>query len=95
MLLRRFAVDKDKGKKLDTRWEGPYMVSKVGRSGVSVTLQDIHTNKKKGIYSMDSVKLYVEREKGQPEKGETLMVAMKDMRPVCREGDGYIDLSGR
>ena len=43
VLLRSFAVDKYKGKKLSPRWEGPYSVYRIGKSGVSVTLKDIQT----------------------------------------------------
>ena len=61
VLLRRFIVDKDKGRKLETKWEGPYVVERVGYSGVSVVLHDLLTDKRKGRYSMDSIKLYVRR----------------------------------
>ena len=75
VLLRRFVVDKDKGRKLETRWEGPYKVKKVGRSGVSVTLEDIHTGRTKGRYSFDSIKIYVRREEhieGKPSESVDL-----------------------
>ena len=51
-------MDKDKGKKLSPRWEGPYSVYRIGKSGVSVTLKDTQTDKVKDRYSMDLVKLY-------------------------------------
>ena len=50
VLLRRFVVDKDKGRKLETKWEGPYVVERVGYSGVSVVLYDLLTDKRKGRY---------------------------------------------
>ena len=40
MLLRRFTVLKDKGRKLETRWEGPYRVARITKSGVSTILED-------------------------------------------------------
>ena len=49
MLLRRFIVDKDKGRKLERKWEGPYIVERVGSSGVSVVLHDFMTDKCKGV----------------------------------------------
>lgn len=74
VLLRSFAVDKDKGRKLSPRWEGPYLVYKRGKSGVSVTLKDLHTVKVKGRYSLDSTKVYIPREKRTQEGiGEKLV----------------------
>lgn len=73
VLLRSFIVDKDKGKKLSPRWEGPYLVYKKGRSGVSLTLRDLNTDKIKGRYSLDSVKLYISRDRRMSEgPGEKL-----------------------
>ena len=54
-------MDKNKGRKLETKWEGPYVVKRFGRSGVAAVLEDLHTGKVKGIYSLDSLKLYVPR----------------------------------
>lgn len=66
VLLRRFAVDKDKGRKLETRWEGPYRIAKITKSGVSVRLEDLSTGVRKGRYSVDDVKVYFNwwRQKG-------------------------------
>lgn len=80
MLLRRFAIDKDKGKKLSPRWEGPYSIYKIGKSGVSVTLRDIQTDKVKGGYSIDSVKIYVPRERRKEEGTEEEPVAMSTIK---------------
>lgn len=55
-------VDKDKGRKLEIKWEGPYLVTKVSSSGVLVTLSDLLTDRVKVRYSIDSVKLYVQRQ---------------------------------
>lgn len=66
VLLRRFAIDKDKGKKLETKWEGPYLVARVSYSKVSVILNDIITEKRKGRYSLDSIKFYMKREERVP-----------------------------
>ena len=92
VLLRRFAVDKDKGKKLDTKWEGPYKVTKIGRSGVSMTLEDLHTGKRKGSYSLDHVKEYVKRGRSQNGQEEVLLVAMKDIKPTLVKENGYWNL---
>ena len=60
-LLRQFIVDKEKGRKLEPRWGGPYLVIKEGRLDVLVALKDLHFDKVKGRYSVDDVKLYVKR----------------------------------
>lgn len=62
VLLRRFAVDKDKGRRLETKWEGPYRMSKWGKPGASIWIRDMHTDRVKGRYSLDSVKIYVQRQ---------------------------------
>lgn len=69
-LLRRFVVDKEKGRKLEPRWEGPYLVKKFGKSGVSVTLVQFITDRRKGIYSLNSVKTYVYQEKNENREGQ-------------------------
>ena len=62
VLLRRFAVDKDKGKKLEAKWEGPYRITRITKSEVSVWLEDLCTGMRKGRYSIDDLKIYVARE---------------------------------
>lgn len=54
VLLRRFVVDKDKGQKMEPRWEGPYLVEAIRRSAVSAWIKDIHTVKLEGSYSFDA-----------------------------------------
>ena len=48
------------------------MVKKIGKSVVSATLMDLHTRRMKGIYSFDSIKVYVQREQSGWEGSETL-----------------------
>ena len=62
VLLRRFVVDKDKGRKLEPHWEGPYSLDRVGREGVSGYLRDLKTDRIKGCYGFDAMKVYVPRE---------------------------------
>ena len=74
MLLRRSVVDKDKGRKLEPRWEGPYLVHRIGKSGVSATLIHLHTDKSRGIHSFDALKIYVPREEKEDCKGVQEMI---------------------
>ena len=62
VLLRRFVVDKDKGRKLEPRWEGPYILDRVGREGVSGYLRDLKTDRVRGRYGFDAMKVYIPRE---------------------------------
>ena len=74
-------MDKDKGKKLEPHWEGPYLVKRISHSDVSVTIKDLHTDKEKGRYSFDHVKIYVPLElSGWGDGGERNTVALKDVR---------------
>lgn len=61
VLLRRFIVDKERGWKLEARWEGPYRLSKIAKEGVSGYLQDLTSGRIKGRYAFDAMKIYVPR----------------------------------
>lgn len=67
VLLRRFIVDKERGRKLEPRWEGPYLLSRIAKEGVSGYLQDMKTGKVKGRYGFDAMKVYVPREAKETE----------------------------
>ena len=69
VLLWRFAVDKDKGRKLEAKWEGPYRITRITKSEISVWLEDLCTGAKKGRYSIDDLKIYVAREHGVKPEG--------------------------
>ena len=43
VLLRRFEIDKHKGRKLEARWEGPFRLSDISWHGRSGRLRDINT----------------------------------------------------
>ena len=57
--LKLRLVDKDKGKKVDPKWKGPYRIAKVTKSGVSVLLEDLCTGGKSGRYIVDDIKVYL------------------------------------
>ena len=61
VLLRRFAVDEEKGRKLEAKWKGPYRITRITKSEVSVWLEDLCTGMRKGRYSIDDLKIYVAR----------------------------------
>ena len=94
VLLRRFVVDKDKGRKLEVKWEGPYLVTKLSSSGVSVTLTDFLTDRVKGRYSTDALKLYVQRQLGE-QVGESEMGDICAFSTDTRVGASFLSERGR
>ena len=83
VLLRRFIVDKDKGRKLEPRWEGPYMLTKIAKEGVSGYLQDLKTDRIKGRYGFDAMKVYVPREE---QSSRDCLAAAEGAALLCRGG---------
>lgn len=62
VLLRQFVIDKEKGRKLEARWEGPYRLDRIGKEGISGHIQDLKTGKIKGRYGFDHLRVYLRRE---------------------------------
>jgi len=70
VLLRRFEVDRHKGRKLDARWEGPYVLTDLSWHKRSGRLQDIQTGeivrvRKGGLKErchVNDMKLFVRRD---------------------------------
>ncbi|KAI5810160.1 hypothetical protein DFH27DRAFT_630018 [Peziza echinospora] len=85
VLLRRFIIDKDRGRKLEPRWEGPYLVRRMCKGGISGELEELGSGRLKGRYSVDAMKLYVVRE----EAAEVMMIVREDVVEVMTvEGQG-------
>ena len=59
VLRRRFQVDKSLGMKLHAKWDGPYLLSRISKSGVSGDLEDLKSGKVIGRYAFESLKVYV------------------------------------
>ena len=47
---------------LYTRWDGPYLLSKISKSGVSGDLTDLKSRKMIGRYAFESLKVFVSQE---------------------------------
>ena len=69
VLRRRFQVEKSLGMKLHTKWDGPYRLSQISKSGVSGYLQDLKTGSVVGRYAFESLKVFVPREEELPLDG--------------------------
>jgi len=95
VLLRRFVVDKERGRKLEPRWEGPYQLTRIVKEGVSGVLSDLKTEREKGKYGFDTMKVYLPREVA---KGQALVdgVAWEEALPwMCKgwyEGQRFVDI---
>ena len=50
------------GMKLYTKWDGPYRLSRIAKSGVSGNLEDFKTGKVIGRYAFEALKVFVPRE---------------------------------
>ena len=90
VLRRRFQVDKSLGMKLHTKWDGPYLLCRVSKSGVSGDLQDLKTNKVIGRYNaFESLKVYVPRE---PQEGGIGWVGLAEGLSGKKSGRGEVYL---
>ncbi|KAI5803956.1 hypothetical protein DFH27DRAFT_388180 [Peziza echinospora] len=84
VLLRRLALDSQKGRKLEPRWEGPFKVKRVVGK-VTVELEELQAGKLKGKYHQGDVKLYVEREE---KKWGKLEIRAQEVEGVLEEISG-------
>ena len=55
--------------KLHAKWDGPYLLSRISKSGVSGDLEDLKTGKFIGRYAFESLKVYVPREQRCQDSG--------------------------
>ena len=62
VLRRRFNIDKSLCMKLYKKWDCPYSLSRISRSGVFGYVRDLKTDKLIGRYALDSLKAFVPRE---------------------------------
>ena len=90
VLRRRFIVDKSLGMKLETKWDGPYWVSRISKSGVSSDLQDLKTGRIIGQYAFEALRVFVPREDELgPEGWITLSEGVGGVE-VSRDGGGVL-----
>ena len=64
VLRRRFNVEKSLGMKLFSKWDGPYRLVRIARSGVSGEIADLKTDRIIGRYAFNALKVFVPREAG-------------------------------
>ena len=91
VLRRRFIVDKSLGMKLETKWDGPYRLSRISKSGVSGDLQDLKTGRIIGRYAFEALKVFVPREDELgPEGWISLLEGVGGMGVNRDEGGGVL-----
>lgn len=64
VMVRRHEIVKQKGMKLEYRWDGPRVVVKVSGQGNSATVKELHGEKTEKRYHVDDLKVYVTRRRG-------------------------------
>lgn len=69
VLRRRFNVDKSLGMKLHTKWDGPYLLSRVSKSGVSGELMNLRLGKVIGRSAFECLKVFVPGEQSPEAEG--------------------------
>lgn len=62
VLLRRYALDTQRSRKLEPRWVGPYLLSSMSENQRSGKLRTLHGDKEIGRHHINNMKLYVPRE---------------------------------
>ena len=76
--------------KLYTKWDGPYWLSKISKSGVSGELTDIKSGKMIARYAFESLKVFVPRE--QSPEGEGWLTLAEGLGDQIRTYDGAVSL---
>ncbi|KAF8442615.1 hypothetical protein BGX38DRAFT_1272216 [Terfezia claveryi] len=62
VMVRRHEVDKHKGLKLETRWDGPRLLVKLSKQENSAMVKELHGGKMDKRYHVDDLKIYVSRQ---------------------------------
>jgi len=61
VLVRRHKLDKQHGRKLESRWMGPKLVVRVIAKGNSIIVKELHDVGTEKRYHSDDIELYVAR----------------------------------
>lgn len=60
VMVRRHEIDQQKGRKLESRWDGPRLLVRMSARGNSAFVRELHGTKEKR-YHVDNLKVYVRR----------------------------------
>ena len=54
-------LDLQRGRKLELRWDGLYLLKRLTRNGRSAFIADFHSKEEIGLYHMDTIKQFIPR----------------------------------
>jgi hypothetical protein len=85
VLLRKAVLDNVKGRKLETRWSGPYQIARMLANGRSAILNDLSSGLRVGKFHMDHLKLFVPRSEHPIEEARDLAARNEHLGRVLHE----------
>jgi len=95
ILLRRIVVDKEKGHKLEPKWEGPYLVESLTGSGRSVYYATLNNpDQRLGRRHVNQVRVFVPREEGRFPGAMSAEMTVENYEPFEREVDFLAESHG-
>jgi hypothetical protein len=93
VLVRRFQIDKEKGHKLESKWEGPKLLQAVTESGVTGYVRDVYGEGVPKKYHLDDLRTYLPRTyQQQPMEMRTVTIDRNAMIHAGKPQQRAIDL---
>lgn len=78
VLLWDTVLEKDKGRKLDLRWRGPFLLKKLMYHKCSAVLEDLIIKLQVGCYHVDHLKRFIARSSDAIEEAKELRQRLLD-----------------
>lgn len=91
VLVRRFQLDKDKGRKLESKWDGPRLLTTVTQGGVTGYVREVYGEGQGKKYHLDDLRTYVPRT-NQQIQASTVTIARKAMENAPNVEQRAMDL---
>ena len=88
VIIRNHAVDNQHGRKLERKWLGPRLLTRMTRSGLSGYVRELHGEGKEKRYHINDMKLYYERKPYPVPAGVVLKPSTMGTTPVVTGGRG-------
>ena len=88
VIVRNHAVDSQHGRKLEKRWLGPRLLTRMTGSGLSGYVRELHGEGKEKRYYVDDMKLYFERKPYPMAAGVISTTSTMGTTPVVTGGRG-------
>ena len=94
VMVRRHALDNQKGKKLEARWHGPVRAVRLSASGNSMWIEELHVPGEKR-YHVDDLKVYVQRHKEGGGAGVRIQYENKYITWANKKNENWITVDQR